>query len=204
MAVLVTAVAIKSIMGPMATVVLFHSVYGLRSAVLEAAGRFREAGHAVVTPDLYDGEIAPTLDEGFELAQWIGWPSIADRARAAVRGLPPKTVLAGFAMGAGVAGGLLSERPEAAGALFLHGTGAVPSNVRPGLPMQMHVADPDVYATPREVAEWTKAAAGAQAEVFRYPGVGHLFTDTGLRDYNEAAAELVWERCIDFLSGMWG
>jgi dienelactone hydrolase len=186
----------------MTTVVLFHSAYGLRSAVLAAAGRFRQAGHAVVTPDLYYGRVAETLDEGFTLAEWIGWPTIAERARAVLRGLPEDTVLGGFSMGASIAGGLLAERPNAAGVLFLHGTGAVPNNVRPGLPMQLHVADPDAYATPDKVAGWVRDAAVAKAEAFTYPGVGHLFTDEDLPDYDERAAELVWRRCVDFLAGL--
>ena len=40
----------------MAEVVLFHSVLGLRPVVRAAADRLGAAGHAVHTPDYYDGE----------------------------------------------------------------------------------------------------------------------------------------------------
>ncbi|MGV9213574.1 dienelactone hydrolase family protein [Micromonospora sp. RB23] len=182
-------------------VVLFHSVYGLRPAVRSAADRMRAAGHQVTTPDLYGVPAADTVEEGFALLDKIGHEVVLDRARAALDGLPPQTVLAGFSMGAGVAGALLAERPDAAGLLLLHGTGGAPDVVRSGLRVQLHVADPDPYDAPDEVDEWqrTMTAAGADLTVFRYPGVGHLFTDPALAEYAPEAATAAWPRVLAFL-----
>jgi dienelactone hydrolase len=44
------------------TVVLFHSVYGLRPAVRAAAGRIRATGHEVVVPDLFDGRTTDDVE----------------------------------------------------------------------------------------------------------------------------------------------
>ncbi|MFG3556071.1 dienelactone hydrolase family protein [Micromonospora sp. NPDC047557] len=183
-------------------VVLFHSVYGLRPAVRAAADRLRAAGHQVTTPDLYGVPAADTVEDGFALLDKIGHEVVLDRARAAVRDLPPRTVLAGFSMGAGVAGALLAERPDAAGLLLLHGTGGAPDTARPGLPVQLHVADPDPYDAPDEVDEWqrTMSDAGADLTVFRYPGAGHLFTDPDLTEYAPDAAAQVWPRVLAFLA----
>ncbi|MEU7840949.1 dienelactone hydrolase family protein [Micromonospora sp. NPDC049114] len=184
-------------------VVLFHSVYGLRPAVRAAADRLRAAGHRVTAPDLYGVPAADTVEEGFALLDKISHEVVLDRARAALRDLPPQTVLAGFSMGAGVAGALLAERPDAAGLLLLHGTGGGPDTVRPGLPVQLHVADPDPYDAPDEVDEWQRAMtdAGADLSVFRYPGVGHLFTDPDVTEYAPDAAAQVWPRVLAFLTG---
>lgn len=38
-------------------VVVYHSAYGLRPAVIDFAEQLRAAGHLVHTPDLYDGEV---------------------------------------------------------------------------------------------------------------------------------------------------
>ena len=46
----------------MVQVVVFHSAYGLRQAEARAAARLRAAGHDVITPDLYDGQTAGTMD----------------------------------------------------------------------------------------------------------------------------------------------
>ncbi|SCF14227.1 Dienelactone hydrolase [Micromonospora purpureochromogenes] len=190
----------------MTHIVLFHSVYGLRPAVLAQADRLRAAGHRVVTPDLYGEPPADTVEAGFALLDKIGRDEVLRRGRAALAPLPPETVLAGWSMGAGVAGALLAERPDAAALLLLHGTGADPAAVRPGLPVQLHLADPDEYETPEEVAEWQRAmtGAGARLEVFRYPGAGHLFTDPDVPDHDPRAAEQTWERALTFLAGLAG
>jgi dienelactone hydrolase len=85
--------------GEVADVVLFHSVYGRRRAVLDAADRLRVAGHTVVAPDLYAGQVAAIVDEGFALCDQIGWPVFLGRARHALAGMPAETVLAGPSMG---------------------------------------------------------------------------------------------------------
>ena len=43
-------------------------------------------------------------------------------------------------------------------------------------------------------------AAQAGGELYLYPGDGHLFADPDLDDYDEAAAELMIERTLVFLS----
>jgi dienelactone hydrolase len=188
--------------GRVAHVVLFHSVYGRRPAVLAAAGRLRAAGHTVIAPDLYAGQLAATVDEGFALCAQIGWPVIVGRARQALDGLPAETVLAGLSMGASVAAALLGERPGVAGLLLLHNTGGRDAeDARPGLPLQLHIADPDVYQPAAEVIAWEQdmTDAGAAVEVFRYPGAGHLFTDPGAPGHDSRAAGLAWRRSLRFL-----
>jgi dienelactone hydrolase len=185
-----------------AHVVLFHSMLGLRPVELRAADRLRAAGHQVLTPDLYAGETASTLEEGFALKDdRIGWAAIEQRARDAVRDLPAETVLAGISMGAGVVHTLLPRRPDAAGVLLLHGLAAIPATARDGLPVQLHVADADDFAPPAEVTAWLDAAtrSGADAQVFTYRHVGHFYTDTDLPDHDEHAATLTWQRVLDFL-----
>ncbi|WP_214413287.1 dienelactone hydrolase family protein [Sphaerisporangium fuscum] len=186
----------------MAHIALFHSVYGLRAVERAVADRFRIAGHEVVTPDLYEGEVATTIDDGIVLKDRIGWEGIVERARDAVRELPAGIVLAGVSMGAGVLGSLLAGGVDAAGVLLLHGITPIPASARAGLPVQVHVADPDAFAPPAAVAAWEKAArdAGAAVEVFTYPGVGHFYTDASLSDHDAEAAELTWRRSSDFLA----
>ncbi|MGC5019180.1 dienelactone hydrolase family protein [Micromonospora sp. DT47] len=188
----------------MGRIVLFHSVYGLRPAVLAAADRLRAAGHQVTTPDLYGEPPTNTVEEGFALLGKVGQDEVLRRAQAAVAPLPPDTVLAGWSMGAGVAGAVLAERPDAAALLLLHGTGADPADVRPGLPVQLHLADPDEYEPQDEVDDWQRAmtGVGARLEVFRYLGAGHLFTDPDVPDHDAAAADLTWDRMLAFLAAL--
>jgi dienelactone hydrolase len=185
-----------------ARVVLFHSVLGLRPVERRAADRLRAAGHHVVTPDLYAGATASTLEEGFALKERSGgWDAIVRRAEDAVCDLPADTVLAGFSMGTGIVHMLLPYRPDTAGVLLLHGMAAIPATARGGLPVQLHVADPDTFAPPADVTAWrtTVARSGADPHVFTYPRVGHFFTDTELPDHDEHATTLTWRRALGFL-----
>ena len=45
-------------------IVLFHSALGLTPGLREFADRLRAAGHTVNTPDLFDGAVFGTLEEG--------------------------------------------------------------------------------------------------------------------------------------------
>lgn len=88
--------------------------------------------------------------------------------------------------------------------LLLHNTGGGDGDtLRPGFPLQLHIADPDVYQPAAEVGAWEQSMldAGAAVRVFRYPGAGHLFTDPDTLDYDGQTADLAWQRSLSFLSG---
>jgi dienelactone hydrolase len=183
-------------------------MFGLRAVELSAAERLRGAGYRVLTPDLFDGAVAaghgsvPALEDGFALVERIGWDTIVERARAAVRELPASTILGGFSMGVGVIGSLWPDRPAAAGVFFLHAIATVPDGIPAGTPVQAHVADGDRFAPPGQLAAFQASAAhaGAEAALHTYPGAGHFYTDPSLPDYNPVAAARTWQH-IDALLG---
>ncbi len=158
-----------------------------------------------MAPDLFAGTVAgrgrlPTVEDGFALMEAIGWEMIMTRARAAVRDLPASTVLCGFSMGVGVVGSLWPERPQAAGAILLHAPTVVPDGVRPGTPVQTHVAAGDPasqLAAFRDSA--ALAGADADAALYTYPSAGHFFTDADLPDHDRSAAERAWHRVCRML-----
>jgi dienelactone hydrolase len=185
----------------MATIILFHSILGLRDAEAAIAGRFRAAGHEVVLPDLYGGRSTDSYDEGFALHDEIGDAALLARATEAAAALPADAVLAGISMGAGIAGDLWASRPQTRGVLFLHGPGPLAPAPRPGTPLAAHIAEPDPYDDEDFIAEWIGEAQRRPIalEVHRYPGAGHFFTDPTLPDHDPAAAALALSRAVDFL-----
>jgi dienelactone hydrolase len=186
------------------TILLLHSMYGRRPAVLDAADRLRATGHEVVVPDLYDGRTTADVDEGVRIKDEIGWAELRGRAAAAAAAhTGDRLVYAGLSLGAGLAQELAFEDGGAAGLLLMHGVMDVGEKAR-GLRVQLHIADPDPFDPPEVVEEWHAGMrrAGAEAEVFRYTGAGHLFTDPGLPDHDAAAADAAWERATAFLRGL--
>jgi len=196
----------RGVHGPV-TVVLFHSMFGLRPVELSAAERLRGAGHRVVTPDLFDGAAAaedgaiPALEDGFALMRRIGWETIVARAHAAVQELPAGTVLGGFSMGVGVVGSLWPDRPAAAGVFQLHATASVPEGIPAGTPVQVHFADGDRFAPPDQVAALRASAerAGAEVSLHTYPGAGHFYSDPSLPDYDAVATDRTWQHVDELL-----
>ncbi len=185
----------------MTSVILFHSVMGLRQVERDAADRMRAAGHEVVTPDLYEGQTASSIAEGFSLMSRIGWSAICRRAETAVAELPDSTVLAGISMGAGVVAHLWPKQRLAKGVLLIHGLADIPNDTHPGLPLQVHIADPDHFVHDAQMSDWREAAkqAGLEAQLFTYPRAGHFYTDPASPDYDAKAAEQTWQRTLAFL-----
>lgn len=188
----------------MVPVVLFHSAYGLRQAEADAAARLRAAGHEVMTPDLYGGQTAATLETALALMGMVGWDLICARASQALAAVPETAVLAGSSMGAGVIGSVWDQRRAASGIVLLHGIAPIPATARPGQPVQVHVAEGDPFASGQDVERWQADAgrAGLNAQVFTYPGAGHFYTDSVLADYHPAAASQTWQRVTAFLSAL--
>ncbi|MFE6776827.1 dienelactone hydrolase family protein [Streptomyces sp. NPDC057702] len=185
------------------TIVLFHSAYGLRPAVHEAAERLRAAGHQVLVPDLYEGRTSETVEDGMAIKEEIGKDELLVRAVRAVAPLSDRgLVYAGFSLGGSIAQTLALGDTRARGLLLLHGTSDIAEDAATdGLPVQLHVADPD----PFEPHDWLNAwylrmgRAGADVEVYRYPGAGHLYTDPELADYDAEAAENTWKVALSFV-----
>ncbi len=183
---------------------MFHSAYGLRQAEVGAAARLRAAGHDAITPDLYGGQTASTLNDALALMATVGWDLICARARQALQAVPGTAVLAGFSMGAGVIGSVWDQRQAAAGVVLLHGIAPIPANARPGLPVQVHLAEDDPFAGRPAAAQWQADAdrASLAAQLFTYPGAGHFYTDPSLADYHPASAGRTWQRVTAFLSAL--
>src|SRR5258706_13984242 len=100
----------------MAEVVLFHHVQGLTPGVVAFADELRAAGHAVHTPDVFDGRTFGTIGEGMGYVGKVGFEEIFERAVRAAEGLPAGLVYAGFSLGVPPAQKLAQTRPGARGA----------------------------------------------------------------------------------------
>ncbi|MFD7533355.1 MULTISPECIES: dienelactone hydrolase family protein [unclassified Streptomyces] len=185
-------------------IMLFHSTYGLRPAVHAAADRLRAAGHEVQVPDLFEGHTFDTVEEGLAFKEEVGKDELLRRAVLAAapysdRGL----VYAGFSFGASTAQTLALGDEKARGLLMFHGTSDIAENASVDeLPVQLHVADPDPFETHDWLNSWylQMQRTGADVEIYRYPGAGHLFTDPELPDFDQASAELAWKVALGFLA----
>ncbi|WP_076260950.1 dienelactone hydrolase family protein [Intrasporangium flavum] len=193
----------------MAEIILFHHVQGLTDGVHAFAESLRAGGrHTVHTPDLFDGVVAPSIDEGFAHMKSIGDEELDARVAAALAPLPDSLVYAGISFGVGRAQQLAQTRSGARGALLYEAcfpvTGEWAFGPWPdGVPVQVHGMEKDPFfgleGDVDAARELVQLAGADTAELFVYPGDQHLFTDASLPSHDADATALVVERSLALL-----
>ncbi|WP_113969636.1 dienelactone hydrolase family protein [Rossellomorea aquimaris] len=189
----------------MAEVLLLHHVLGRTKGIEAIADQLRDAGHTVHVPDLFEGRIFSSLEEGLGFVKEIGFKEVTARGVRAAGDLPRDVVYAGFSLGVPAAQQLSQTREGARGALFFHAclsTSEFESQWPDDLPVQIHamsedpffVEDGDINAA-RELVASTN-----HAELFLYEGKEHLFTDSSMPSYDADATKLVIKRVLEFLA----
>ncbi|KHL10729.1 UNVERIFIED_CONTAM: hypothetical protein LK11_47155 [Mumia flava] len=186
----------------MAEIVVFHHAQGQTGGFLAFVDDLRSAGHTVHAPDYYDGRTFPTVDAGVAYAEEeAGRDELVRRVEEAAATLPAEVVWVGMSLGSLFAQKYAQTRRGARGAVLLYG--ALPPEVfgtpwPSGVGVQVHAMADDPWV------DWEGEVAPVraldEAEVFSYPGSGHLFAETDSVDYDADATALLRERVHAFLA----
>ena len=186
-------------------VLVLHAWWGLKPFFKLFCDRLAEQGFTVLAPDLRDGQIAKTIDEAKELmeksdGQLIGQTvfTAKDHLREMTKG---RFGLVGFSMGAAWALIVASTVPDqvAATVLFYGNEDVDVTKIKSKV--MGHFSDNDEW----EPNEWVDKkfgemeAAGVDATCHTYPGVAHWFMEEDRPEYDPAAAQLAWDRTVEFL-----
>jgi dienelactone hydrolase len=186
----------------MSELIVFHHAQGLTEGVKAFADELRAAGHTVHTPDLHEGRTFATLPEAMAYVQETGFDTIIGRGQQAAEALPGDVFYVGFSMGVLPAQYIAQTRPGAKGAVFVYSF-VPPSELGgewpDGVPLQIHMMEGDPEVNPPNI-DLEAARAMDSAELFLYPGDRHLFADSSLPDYDEAAARQLMQRVLDFVA----
>ena len=84
----------------MAELLLLHHALGVTPALQRLAARFRDAGHTVVLPDLFEGQVFGTVEEGMAHVESVGMDTLAARGEDTASDLDPGFVVCGISLGA--------------------------------------------------------------------------------------------------------
>jgi dienelactone hydrolase len=185
----------------MAEVILFHHALGVTDGVRAFADQLRDRGHNVTVADLFGGTTFTTIEEGVAYEEQLGWDEMIERSEKAIAPLPPKVVVGGFSLGAVYGQRLAQTRPGVLGALLYHGGDNPPEAFDvpwpDGVGLQVHVSEADKWFNREGGEQLVSEVPGA--ELFLYPGSGHLFTDSSWEEYDEESTTLVVDRTLAFL-----
>jgi carboxymethylenebutenolidase len=186
---------------------LFHAWWGLNDDVVAYADRLADAGFAVMAPDLFGGQVASTIEEAEKLAGGADEDAVEAIALAAVDNLADrlgptaKIAALGFSFGAAFAVSAPTQRDRLTATVVYYGTytGSILGRAR--VPVLGHFAETDPYETDEGVAEFEEGlrSAGRDVTIYRYPRTGHWFGEPSKDAYRREAAELAFERTVEFL-----
>jgi carboxymethylenebutenolidase len=189
-------------------VLVLHAWWGLSDYFRRLCDRLAAAGFVAVAPDLWGGTVATTVEEAEGLIQQPDNAAMMQavagalahlRSHPAVRGEGLGAV--GFSMGAAWAVGAAGAYPALTAVTLFYGIGEGDFGVMRAAFLG-HFAEGDPWE-PEEGVRWLEGelrGAGREVQFHTYPGVGHWFFEENRPDaYNQAAAQLAWERTLAFL-----
>jgi carboxymethylenebutenolidase len=194
--------------GAGAGVLVLHPWWGLNDDVIGYADRLAVEGFTVAAPDLFEGRVATTIEEADSLSSSLDEDladafvlAALDALAAEVADPSAKLAAIGFSMGAAWALWLPAQRPEVVASIVYYGTLAGPRLTRARTPVLGHFAEVDEYEPDESVAafETTLRETGRTVELHRYPGTGHWFAEPSRDAHVPAAAELAFDRTVEFL-----
>jgi carboxymethylenebutenolidase len=189
-------------------VVVIQEWWGLQGQVRGVCDRFAAAGFTALAPDLFEGRVVPYHDPHAAEAAMnaLDFKGATDEVvRGAVRHLKAgggKVGLTGFCMGGALTVIGAVHVAELDAAVVFYGVPpesvAAPEQVR--VPLQAHFANQDDWCTPDVVNAFEQKlrASGKTFEIHRYDA-RHAFMNSERKDaYDDAAARLAWDRCLEF------
>ncbi len=194
--------------GPVPGVVVVHENRGLNPYIEDVARRVAKAGFVALAPDGLTsvGGYPGNDDAGRELQKQVDPKKLMNDFFAAIEFLmqheatTDKVGITGFCYGGGVSNAAAVAYPELAAAVPFYGRQPDPDDVaRIQAPLLIHYAGLDERINEGWPAyEAALKAAGKTYEAYIYPDVNHGFHNDSTPRYDQAAAELAWERTIDW------
>ncbi|WP_159592035.1 dienelactone hydrolase family protein [Chelativorans xinjiangense] len=195
--------------GPLPAVVVIHENRGLNAHIQDVARRMALEGFVALAPDF--------------LSPLGGTPEDEDEARSMFGQLDPEQTVAngvatieflegheetngnvgavGFCWGGGTVNSLAVNAPSLDAAVAYYGAQPDPEDVQNiNAPLLLHYAglDERINAGIEEYREALEAA-GAEHTIHMYEGVNHAFNnDTSEARYDKEAADLAWQRTVEF------
>lgn len=186
-------------------ILLLHAWWGLKPFFKQVCDQLAEQGFTVLAPDLFNGQIAQTIDEAksqMENAENQAIGEIVMTAKDHLANITKNKIgVMGFSFGAAWALVAADHDPEniAATVLFY---GAYPTEFKKIKSKVLgHYCEVDEWEPlegVREMENYLKAA-NVDTTFHIYPNVHHWFMESDRPEYDSAAAKLAWQRTLEFL-----
>jgi carboxymethylenebutenolidase len=186
-------------------VLVLHAWWGLNPFFKSLCDRLAEQGFTALAPDLFQGQIAATIEAAEALMKNSDDQTVSATVMAAKDHLlalrKGKIGVMGFSYGAAWSLITAARDPEnIAATVLFYGVYEVDfKEIKSKILGNFGERD---EMEPLEGVKWMETAmqdAGLDVTLHIYPNVGHWFIETDRPEYDPAAANLAWERTFAFL-----
>ncbi len=194
--------------GKVGAVVVVHENRGLNPYIEDVARRVAKAGFIALAPDGLSsvGGYPGNDDKGRELQEKVDPTKLMNDFFAAIEWLGKhqdgtgKVGITGFCYGGGVSNAAAVAYPELAAAVPFYGRQPDAKDVaRIKAPLLLHYGELDTRINEGWPAyETALKAAGKTFEAHIYQGCNHGFHNDSTPRYDKAAAELAWNRTVEW------
>ena|GEM_PF-310904 len=199
--------------GPFPAVILIHEWWGLNENIKDLADDFAEQGYVALAVDLYDGENADTSEQAGTLAGAVredtdsAFANLAS-ARSYLDTLPEvdgeRLASVGWCFGGQWAYNMAANNMGVDASVMYYGRFSMEDDLSMmRADILGHFGEEDRSIAVDDVKQFEAKLKTLEGEhaVFIYPNAGHAFANEDNEEaYNEEAAQLAWQRTLDFLS----
>jgi len=196
--------------GPFGAVIVIHENRGLNPHIRDVARRMALEGFIALAPDFLsplggtpeDEDQARSMFSQLDKEQTIANGTATISYLEGYEGANGKVGVIGFCWGGGMANNLAVSSPALDAAVAYYGAQPDPEDVQNiSAPLLLHYAGLDERINAGiEAYRNALEAAGKEYTIHMYEGVNHAFNnDTSEARYNKEAADLAWQRTVEFL-----
>ncbi len=199
----------KDVSGDLPAVIVIHENRGLNAHIRDVARRMALEGFVALAPDFLSPQGGTPADEDqarqmFSSLDADNTAANAEATRTYLAGLDGtngKVGAVGFCWGGGLVNRMATKSPELGAGVAYYGSQAPAEDV-PAIeaPLLLHYAGLDERINAGiDAYRAALEANGKTFEIHVYDGVNHAFNnDTSSARYDEAAADLAWQRTVEF------
>lgn len=197
---------------PLPGLIVIQEWWGLNDNIKAMTNRLAAEGYAALAVDLYDGSVAETRDQAQTLVQAAlenperleqhlvaAYNYLTDELNA------PTVGSIGWCFGGTWSLNTALALPTELDAAVIYYGGQITTEgdrlQTLQMPIQGHFGTLDTRPSPETVREFesTLDTLGKDAEIYLYANADHAFANPSGTRYNEEAADLAWERTLEFL-----
>ncbi|MBI9051377.1 MAG: dienelactone hydrolase family protein [Anaerolineaceae bacterium] len=197
-------------LGTHQAILVLHAWWGLNETIKSICTNLKDEGYLVFAPDLYHGRMADTVKGAEALSETLfknfnnARMDVSDAATFLMQhpdNLHSKVSVLGFSLGAFYALDVSITMPKhIQSVVTFYGTGPEDfsgSNAK----YCCHFAETDDFEPFENVdaLHYALEKAKRPAKFYKYLGTEHWFMEPDRPEYNAAAADLAWERTLNFL-----